>query len=229
MAITFVNSTGATVATAASTWSLALPAVTAGSAVIVGIGVATSNVTVSTVTDNSGATFQRAVARGTPRPAAGAELWYATNVAATSTRVSVTLSGSDSGSIASVCFTGFSTNNALGPTASSAITANSTLHGAANLTQPVSSGVAVAFSRLTASSLGNVTPGANYTAWISTGTCVRTLGEYWIQTAATITDGLYNTNSNAQHASVIAYFYDTLVLTPTAGHLAGRHPLLGVQ
>jgi hypothetical protein len=226
MAIAFVNSTGATIATAASTWSLALPLVTAGSAVCIGIGVGTSGTTVSTVTDNSGATWLKAVARATPRPAAGAELWYATNVAATSTRVSVTLSGSDSGSIASACFTGFSTGNPLGPTASSAITANSTLHGAANIATPLTSGVAVAFSRLTASSLGTVTPGASYTAWISTGTCVRTLGEYWIQTTPTVTDGLYNTNSNAQHAAVIAYFYDT---TPVGKMQTNRMSWLGVQ
>jgi hypothetical protein len=225
MAIAFVNSTGATIATAASTWSLALPLVTAGSAVCIGIGVGTSGTTVSTVTDNSGATWIKAIARATPRPAAGAELWYAVNVAATSTRVSVTLSGSDSGSIASACFTGFSTGNPLAATNSSAITANSTLHGAAKVT-PLTTGVAIAFSRLTASSLGTVTTGASYTPWISTNTCVRTFGQYWIQTTPSTTSGNYNTSSNAQHASVIAYFNDT---TPVGKMRQNPLTAMGIQ
>ena len=80
MAITFINSTALTFGTAASTWSIPTHSSRlGGAAFIIGLGPASSAVTISTVTDNAGNVYLRAVARDTPRPAAGAEIWYALN------------------------------------------------------------------------------------------------------------------------------------------------------
>ena len=210
MAIAFVNSTGATIATAASTWSIPVQTgLTGGGALIVGIGPASSAVTVSTVTDNTTNTYQLAIERATPKPAAGASLWYVSGISSLSTRISITLSGASSGSIGVAHFTGISTANALLQTNSSAITANSTSHGAASVTPSQSSAVLVGFGRVTASSIGTITGDAAFTTWISTNTAVRTFGQYEIQAAATARTWSWTTSSNCQHATVLAAFSDT--------------------
>src|SRR3990167_1827510 len=127
MAIAFINSTGLRIAGSASTWSIPThSSLEGGAALFVGLGLASSAVTVTGVTDNAGNVFSLAVARGTAKPAAGAELWYALNCSSASTRVSITLSGNSSGSLGLGQFRGVSTANALLETGSSAITANST-------------------------------------------------------------------------------------------------------
>lgn len=210
MAVSFINSTALTIATAASTWSIPTnSSIQGGAAFVVGIGPASSAVTVSAVTDNAGNAYQVAVARGTPKPAASAELWYATNISSLSTRISVTLSGASSGSIGVGQFDGVSTQNALLQTGSSAITANSTSHGASEITPSQNNALVVSFARLTASSIGTVTNLGGMTTWLSTAAAVRTHGMYIIQGAASTCTGSFTTSSNAQHASVIAAFSDT--------------------
>jgi hypothetical protein len=226
MAILFVNSTGANVTASASTWSLALPAVTLGNALVIGIGVGSSSVQVSTVTDNAGSLYVRAARAVSPRPVAGAEIWYATNVSNTSTRVSVTLSANSSGGLASAQFSGFSTNRALGPTGSTASATLSTVYNVATIT-PGTSGVAVMFARLNVSTIGTLTVGGGQTAWISTNTCAHTFGQYIIQTAADSTNGAFTTSSRALHAGAIAYFYDTNTLP--VGGASPSLTMLGMQ
>lgn len=227
MAVTFVNSTGASFTAAASTWSVALPAVTAGAAVIVGVGLPSSVTSVSTMTDNAGTVYQRAVAN-TVAQATRCELWFGLNAAATSTRVSITLSGASSGA-AGVCqFTGLSTANALDVVGSSAsgATSNSNTH-AGSLITPRSLGVVVSFARMLQSTLGSFTTSANYTAWVTTAAAVRTFGQYWIQGALTATDGLFTTSSKVGHAVVLANFADTVAVGK--GKTWGGMPVLGVQ
>ena len=225
MPITFVNSTAGIITAAnQSTWSLATHSSRlGGAAFMVGLGLGSSAVTVSAVTDNTTNTYLLAIRRPTPKPAVGTELWYVTNISSASTRVSVTLSGNSSGGLAIAQFAGVSTANSLLATASSAITANSTSHGAAEIT---SSGTAVSFSRLTASTLGTITGLGSMTAWVSTNALLRTYGQYLINTAPSTVTASYTTSSNAQHASVLAVFSDTVVIVP--GGRADPFMLMGM-
>jgi hypothetical protein len=215
MAITFINSTALTLTAAASTWSIPTHSSRhGGAAFVVGIGPASSAVTVSTITDNTTNIYRRAVARGTPKPAGGAELWYTTNLSSASTRIFVTLSGASSGSLGVGQFDGISTANALLQTGSSAITSNSTLHGASEITPSQSSAVVVSFARMTASTIGTVNNLGGMTTWLSTAQAVRTHGMYIIQTTASTCTGSFRTSSNCQHAAVIAAFSDTVTVLP---------------
>lgn len=228
--ITFVQSSGVTIGTAASTWSIPIGAssMVGGGLMVIGVGVGTSGVTVSTITDNTTNVYLKAVARGSPRPTAGAELWYANGFSTASTRVSVTLSGNDSGALAYGEFVGISTGTPLGPTGSSAITANSTSHSVSEIT-PTSSNVVISFARLTASTIGTITNNANYNTWISTNTIARTFGAYWIQSTASTATGPFTTSSNCQHAAVIAAFYDTVVVGGAAFVWSPSFCLFGVS
>ena len=215
MAIAFINSTGRTIGTAASTWSIPTHSSReGGAALFVGLGLASSAVTITGVTDNSGNAYALAMRRGTAKPAAGAELWYATNCSSASTRVSITLSGASSGSLGLGQFRGVSTANALLETGSSAITANSTSHGASQITPSEANTLVLSFARLTASSVGSVTNLGGMTTWLSSGQAVRCHGMYIIQGAASTCTGSFTTSSNAMHASVIASFSDTRAVQP---------------
>lgn len=232
MAIAFLNSTALTFGTAASTWSIPTHSSrVGGAAFVVGIGVASSAVTVSAMTDNSGHTYTLAVARGTPRPVAGAELWYATNLSSGSTRVSVTLSGNSSGSMAIAQFTGISTANALLETGSSATTANSTVHGASEFTPSTANSVVVWYARATASTISPVAADGGFTLWTSTLDSVRQLGGYLIQGAASTVSGQWRSGAGStgpcQHAEVMAAFSDTAAPPPPLA-FAGWCGLLGV-
>lgn len=221
----FAQSKGGTIATSASTWSLACPAnLSGGSAFIIGIGVASSAVTVSTITDNTTNVYLKAVARGTPRPVAGAELWYCNQCSSASTRISITLSATSSGSIGFLEFVGISTGTPLDQTASSAITANSTSHSAAQITPSTLKNLAVSFCRLDQSTIGTVTTLGGMTRWISTNVAARTVGQYIIQAAASSVTGSFTTSSGCQHAAVLAVFNDTNAI---AGG-TGRHRYWGL-
>jgi hypothetical protein len=237
--IVFVTSGGATIGTAASTWSF-VPggsSMTAGSAIIVGVGVGSSVVTVSTMTDNTTNLYKKAVARGSPLPAAGAELWYAFGYSTASTRVSVTLSGSASGGIAYAGFTGVSTANGLGPVGSSANSTNSTAHSITEITSTSTGALIISFNRTNVSTISPIRVNANYTMWISTNTVVRCFGEYQIQTAASTATSPW-TNGAAGGSSgtclfsgVQAAFYDTVVIAAGGGdyYSPGGFALLGLQ
>lgn len=231
--IAFMSSTGASIATSASTWSIATPSgLVGGGAFIVGLGPASSGVTISTITDNTTNVFLKAVACGTPKPAAGAELWYCNGISTSSTRISVTLSGASSGSLALLHATGLSTNSPLGLTGSSAITANSTSHGASSVTPTSSNGLLVTFFRLTASTLGTITGNASMTdVWVTTNAAgaPRTYGQFWLQSDATGSEGAFTTSSNAMHAGVIAWFADTVVSAGGAVFRPFVFTLMGVQ
>ena len=235
MAITFINSTAlAITAGTASTWSiLTHSSRMGGAAFIVGLGPASSAVTVSTITDNAGNVYRRGVARATPKPAAGAELWYAPNISSASTRVSVTLSGNSSGSMAVGQWNGVSTGTALDVTGSSAITANSTVHGASEITPVNANSLVVMFSRAHASTMSPTALDGGQSAWVTTGGAVRTIGGYIIQTVASTATGQWRTNTagtsgGVQHAEVIAAFNDTA--TPVvAGGFPGLMLCYGVQ
>ena len=212
MAFSFINSTALRIATSASTWSIPThSSIQGGAGMVLGIGLASSAVTVSAVADNAGNAWQLAIARGTPKPAAGAELWYASNISSASTRVSITLSAGSSGGIALGQWSGMSTNNALLNTGSSAITANSTSHSASEITPSSANALVVSFARLTASSIGNVSILGGMTSWCSTAQELssRSVGLYIIQGAGSTATGSFTTSSNAQHAAVIAAFSDT--------------------
>lgn len=235
MAIEVVSSTGQQKSAAASTWSMPPPAIPEGGAsFLVGIGPASSAVTASTVTDNAGNVYRLAVRRGTPKPAAGAELWYATNISSASTRISVTLSAASSGSMGIVQARGISTGNALDQTGSSAITANSTSHSASEITPTADNCIVVSFARVNVSTISPIRNLDGMIAWVSTNNAPRTHGMYKIQTAASTATGSW-TNGGAgtstgqcQHAEVIASFFDTAAAAVWAASPASWM-LVGVQ
>lgn len=212
---TFIGGTGATVGSAASTWSIVPPSTqVGGGAMVVGVGPASSGVTVSTMTDNTTNVYKRAVVRGTPKPAgAASELWYATGWSSLSTRISITLSGNSSGSIGAGHFTGISTGMPLGPTGSSAITANSTSHGASEVLPIGGSALAVSYARLNASTIGTITNLGGMSNWVTTNAsgAVRSHGMYLSMITPSTVTGSFTTSSNAMHAEVIAIFYDTVI------------------
>jgi hypothetical protein len=217
MAIAFINSTVLTVATAASTWSIPThSSIEGGAALIVGVGPASSGVSVQVMTDNIGNTYNTAVRCTVAKPAlCNAELWYAMNISSLSTRISLTLTAASSGSVAVGQFRGVSTRLALDRTASSAIAANSTSHGAAEITPSAANMVVVSYARMNASTIGTVTNLGGMTTWASTAAAVRQHGMYIIQGAASTCTGSFTTSSQCLHASVIAAFSDTA--TPTTG------------
>lgn len=223
MAISFVNSTGLTIGTAASTWSIPVQTgLTGGGALVVGIGCNTG-VTVTAVTDNTANVYSSVVRANAPSTSS-ADLYFANVISSASTRISISLSGNSSGSIAVGHWTGISTANAVSTIGSSAISANSTSHGASEVT---SSGcVFISFSRMTQSTIGTITNGSGMTTWLSTATAARTHAQYLIQGAAASTNsGAFTTSSNCQHAGVVAAFMDTVVVTfyyhPQSFALAG--------
>jgi len=227
MAITFVSSTSATIGTSASTWSIQMPAtLTGGAGLVLGMGPASSAVPISGVSDNTTNVWRSAVQVVGTRTVSAA-LWYASNISSASTRVSVTLSGASSGSLALGQWTGLSTKNALLETGSSAITANSTSHSAAQILPSTTNGLVVSFCRLNASTLGTITNLGGMTAWTSTSATgvVRTHGLYIIQSAASTATGSFTTSSNAQHSAVIAAFSDTAA--PRGGKKGLRLTLAG--
>jgi len=239
MAIAFINSTTGPRATAQTTHSIVPHSSReGGAAFMIGMGLASSDVTVSTITDNVGNLYLRAVARGTPKPAAGAELWYATNISSGSTRIDITLSGNSSGSIAFSQFRGVSTANALLNTAAHAITGNSTRHSAAptDITPTESSALVVAFHRTNASTMVPISVLGGMSVWASTQStgAVRTVGLYEIQTAASTVSGTWLTaaatsTGTCMHAAVIAAFSDTAAPPPPGGGGTYTVMLLGVQ
>lgn len=235
MAIAFVNSTAMTYGTAASTWSIPThTSIAGGAAFVVGLGPASSAVTVSTVTDNTTNVYKLAVRRDSPKPAASAELWYVANISSLSTRISVTLSGTSSGAMAVGQFTGVSTANALGVTGSSAVTANSSVHSASEITPTAANSLVVMFSRVTASTLAPTAFDDSFLPWTSTGFFGRTVGLYKIQGAASTATGQWRSGAGAStglvmHSAVIAAFGDTV--TPPVGGGMGccNFTLCGVQ
>jgi hypothetical protein len=227
MAISFVNSTGVRIATAASTWSLAVPAVTAGGTLIVGVGYSASTVATSTVTDNAGNVYTKAGSAilGSTHPMA--ELWYAKNVASC-TRISLTAGAASSGAMVSAHFTGISTGGALGPVGSSA-TASSTSVSAATIS-PASAGVVVMFTKWGATAPGSISTTAGFTGFVSTNiVSLNAYGQYVIQGAPSATDGAFTTLNARSYASVIAVFYDTAGETPVIVANPYHMTMLGVQ
>lgn len=225
MAITFLNSTALTIGTAASTWSIPTHSSRmGGAAVVVGVG-CSSAVTVSTVTDNAGNTYTFARRALSPRTV-GAEIWYALNASSNSTRISITFSGTSSGSVAVSQWPGVSTANALIGSGSTAIVANSTTHDAVEVLPVQSSAAVITYARMNASTIGTVTAGASMTAWTSTNAAVRQFGQYWIQGAASTTRGRFTTSSNCQHSAVIIVLSDTNTAIPIGTWSMG---LMGVQ
>lgn len=236
MAIEFINSTAGTIGTAASTWSI-VPhsSIEGGAAWFVGIGVGSTSVIVSTVTDNAGNVYRLAVRRPNPRPNAGAEIWYATNISTLSTRVSITLSGNSSGSQGIGQFRGVSTGNALGVTETGADGVASTVHACSVVTPTLDNSLVVAFSRANVSTIVPVVHDGGFLAWISTGQAVRTVGGYIIQTSASTATGTWRTQSAgtstgvSAHAGVIAAFGDTVTPPPPSGGYFESFALMGFQ
>ena len=215
MAITFINSTDLQLTAAASTWSIPThSSMSGGATFVVALGLASSAVTISTVTDNTTNLYRIAIARPTPKPTGGAELWYSSPISSASTRVSVTLSANSSGSLGIAQFTGISTLNALNKTGSSAITANSTDHGASEITPSSANQVVVSYARLTASTVGTITNLGSMTSIFTFSSVMRHHGMYLVQGAASTATGSFTTSSNCQHASVIASFSDTQGVGP---------------
>lgn len=214
MAISFVNSTGATIATGASTWSIASQGtLTAGGALVIGIGCNTG-VTVNSVTDATTNVWS-SCARADAPSTSSADLWFTNNISTAISRVQVNLSGASSGSLAVAHFTGFSTNNAfMGVFGSSASgTPGSTTHSASEAVLAANA-VGVSFCRLGASTTGTITNQGGMTTWVSTAAAgaARTHGMYIINggTPSTVT-GTFTTSSRCARAAVVAVFNDTFV------------------
>lgn len=225
MAITFQNSTGVTIGTGASTWSIAAQTpLTAGGALVIGIGCNTG-VTVNSVTDATTNVWSSVVRANAPSTSS-AELWFTNNISTGVSRVQIGLSGASSGAIGLGHWTGFSTNRAfLGVTGSSALGSNSTSHSASEVAVS-SNSLAVSFARLKASSIGTITNLGGMTSWISTNVAVRLHGMYIINGANPSTaTGSFTTSSNTDHAAVIAVFSDTSAPLVSAGNWL----LMGVQ
>lgn len=216
MAITFINSTGLTIGTAASTWSIATPSSMHGGAMFaVVIGTASSLVTIASMTDNTTNVYQVAVSRNGLGPAnVGVHLWYCMNGSSLSTRISVTLSTTSSGAIGFGQWNGVSTANALGVINSSAVQSNSTSHGAAEITPITDNQVVISAARLNASTIGTITNLGGMTTWLSTANFARMHCMYIIQTTASTCTGSFTTSSNCQHCACIAAFSDTFVVPP---------------
>lgn len=227
MPFSFVSSTTATIGAAASTWSIPL-VLSSGNGVVVCAGAGSSVNVVSTVNDNAGNVYLRAVAASTAgAPAAHVELWYCARLTNGSTRVLVDWSAASSGALALGQWSGFSTYaSVLNATGSSVTTANSTSWSAQSITPAYGNSLVVEGDRMIASSLGTANVSAGYT-WLSTSG--RTFMQYQIQGASSATDAAWTTSSRAAgHAAVIAAFLsDTVVLPVAKGWCA--MPLLGVQ
>ena len=234
--ISFVNSTALTFATAASTWSIAThSSKVGGAAFVVGLGPASSAVTVSTVTDNAGNTYLLAARALSPIPAASAELWYATNISSASTRISVTLSGNSSGSMGVGQWNGISTGTPLLSTAYGAITANSTVHSFTESTPSSDGALVVGFYRCHASTMSPTVCDGGFSQWITTGAAVRTMGLYTIQGAKSTVTAPWRTNAGSsggvQHSGVFVAFSDTAGTPPAGGDYIfwGGFTMMGVQ
>lgn len=234
--ISFVNSTAATIATAASTWSIATHSSrVGGAAFVVGLGPASSAVTISTVTDNAGNTYLLAARALTPIPAASAELWYATNISSASTRISVTLSGNSSGSLAVGQFNGISTGTPLLSTSYGAITAVSTVHSFAEITPSSDGALVVGFYRCHASTMVPTRVDGGFNQWVTTGGAVRTMGVYAMQGKASTATARWRTEAGSSggvmHSGVLVAFSDTAGAPPPAGDMDfwGGFCLMGVQ
>lgn len=228
MAITLTSSTTAIIGAAASTWSIGL-ALSSGDFPVIGAGAGSSANVVSTVTDNGGNVYVRAVANSTAGgPAAHAEIWYCQYCTAPSTRVKMTWSAASSGALCLARYFGGSTvvGRVLNQTGSTVATANSTTWSAQSITPTYGNSLVFMVDRLTASTLGTANVSAGYT-WLST--VGRTFVQYQVQGASSATDAAWTTSSRAPgHAAVIASFVsDTVVFPLLRGWCA--LPLLGVQ
>lgn len=216
MAITVINSTQRNFGNAAaSTWGIATHSSRlGGAAFIVGITPGSSDVTVSGITDNAGNTYTLAVACASPKPtAAGAELWYATNISSASTRVEITLSGGSSGNVAILQADGVSTANALGITGSSANEDLSTIHTVVNITASADNSLLVALYGNHDDTNAPLVADGGASSWVAISP-QRTVGLYLIQGAASTFSGTWRTDAatstgGVRHASVIAEFLDT--------------------
>lgn len=233
-----LTSTGRTVATAASTWSIVPPSTSMipGGNVILGFGCASTAVTISTVTDNTTNVYLKAVAHGTPRSTDGAEIWYCQGYSTASTRISMTLSGLSSGVIALMHATGISTGTPVDVTGSSGIAVVSTNHSANKITPSSNFALLVSFAHMAASTIGTiniVSPGM--TTWLSTTStgAPRTFGMYVINgNNKSTASGAFRTSSGTNHASVIVAFNDTNAIGGGGGGTLFWVPLMtmtGIQ
>lgn len=213
-AFSVLASTGGTIGTAASTWSMlsSQMQLTAGGALIVGFGLGSSAVTITNVTDNVGNAFSLAVARGTPKPSScGAEIWYANGITAGTTRISVTLSGNSSGSMGILHVTGMSTNTPLDLTGSSASAAVSSNHGASEITPTTANSLVVSYGYMSQTTGGAIVSLGGMSPWVSTNSlgAPKTHAMFLIQGAASTVSGSWRTSSLVNHAAVVAAFNDT--------------------
>lgn len=229
MAITVLNSTGKDVTTSASTWSITPhSSIEGGAGMFLGVGCASTAASVSTVTDNAGNVWKRAIASPGTKTGAHVELWYATNYSSASTRVSLDVSGGSSGGLALLQVRGISTANALCGTASSNVTANSTIFAGGEFTPTLANTLIVSFERLSYSTAGTITNQGGMTTWVSTTStgALRTHGMYLSMGAASTVSGTFTTSSRGFGSGVIAAFADTVVL---GGPLKGsRLTLMGM-
>ncbi len=227
MAFAFVGSTTVAIGTAASTWSIGF-ALSSAQGAVIAAGAGSSANTISTVTDNAGNVYLRAVENSTTGGnAAHAALWYCPRLTAASTRVEVTWAANSSGALALGVWTGFSTYaSVLDQTASSLTTANSTSWSAAPITPTYGNSLVVMADRLIASTIGAANVSAGFT-WLST--VARTYFQYQIQGASSATEAPWTTSSRSGgHAAVIAAFMSDTVVLPVGGGWASL-TLMGVQ
>ena len=223
MAISFIASTTVNIGTAASTWSINssnVNSVATDNGWVLGLTHNSSAVTVTAVTDDLGNAWSVAQQSAVTGSSARAAIWYTRKYAA-STRVSVTMSGSCSGtiSLASVGRLGFPQVNG-----STIQTGNSTSHNVASLT-PASSGIFFHLARCLFSTIGtNVTP-SGWTIWASSAAQIRNIGFYQIQATADSTNCAWTTSSNTGQASVLVGFAEWSSLASGSPTL----PMLGCQ
>lgn len=211
----FVNSTAVTIATPASTWSIATHSSRVGGAgYVVGLGRAGDTFSgVTQVTDNLGTAYSTAVQFYSVNYAT-LELWYAPSVSSNSTRIHVTFAANASGSIAVGQWTGFPpTVGVTGSSESSPSSAISTSHSASEITPTLDNSLVVMFGRMSPSTGSPNALDGGQSEWCSTGQAVRTIGGYIVQAGASTATGQWRTGAGTAgssgrvgHSAIIAAF-----------------------
>lgn len=236
MAFTFVSgvTVRANAGTAASTWSLATSTfvLVAGAGLVLGLNIASTSVDASTITDAAGNVW-RLAARAPGTKTRGGELWYASNINETSTRISIALSGNSTGNIWLGQWEGMSTGTPLDQTAA-LNGAASTVHVVTQITPSAADALVVAFYACSGSTIVPVAFDGGFSTNVSSQFCAA---GYIIQTSPSTATGQWRTASAGTStgqvtvSGLIASFFDTNGGAPPAGDLSwhGNFCLVGFQ
>ena len=235
MAITFLNSTGFRRSAASTVWANALSTRDGSAGLVVGVGVGGSSTTVvkAVRTSPGNVAFTFAARANSPRPLAGAELWYLTTydtAASATTGVEVLFGPASTGTMIIGQFVGISTANALGSVSAAGIEAVSSVH---DVPEVVSSGAAIAFYRFQQTTGGALSTVSASSQTIFQSTVLATplaCALYHISADNATNTGRANTTAAVMHAGAMALFFDTVAGEPGAFYYGGTgFSLMGLQ